>query len=117
VKAEAVMTQFPVAGQITARACHIAAECYRTRGEPKKALEYYEKIVSNWPDYENAPEAQFMIARTFEQLKRAKAIPEADANATIRSAYERLTALYPNSLAAKAARQCLTTYKNQGGQP
>jgi len=82
---------------------HICAVCYGRLHEYAKAIEYYQKVVDEWPDYEYAWQAQFMVGRTYEYLKRSGAIPKTDAESLIRAAYQRVLWYYPDSPAARAS--------------
>jgi tetratricopeptide (TPR) repeat protein len=94
---------------ITPQAYNFSAVCYRRLGRGEKAIEYYQKIVDNWPDYEYAWNAQFLIGYCYRQLKYAGAIDESEADAHTKAAYEMVLQRYPGCPAANAARNWLTT--------
>jgi len=101
-----IMTKLPQS-VITPQACYFSAVCYGRLRQHTKAIEYYQKVVDNWPDYKNASKGQFMVARIYEYLKRLGAIPESEANRIIKAAYERILQEYPDSRAANTARRKL----------
>jgi len=89
---------------ITQEAYYLSAACYSSLDQYEQAIEYYQKVVSVWPDYDRAWNAQFMIARCFDKIARSGAIPIADAAPIIRQACEKVIINYPDSLAVKAAK-------------
>ncbi|MDH7600305.1 MAG: tetratricopeptide repeat protein [Sedimentisphaerales bacterium] len=99
---EAILKQWPESapGQ---EVFHISAVCYGRLHEYAKAIEYYQKVVDEWPDYEYAWQAQFMVARTYEYLKRLGAISKTDAESLIATAYQRVLWYYQDSPAARAS--------------
>lgn len=96
----------------TALAYNFAAECYRRLGQYEKAIEYYQKVVDNWPGYEYAWNAQFLIGHNYEDLKKSGVISKSEADAKIKAAYEQVLEKYPACPAAKPARRWLS---QQGG--
>jgi TolA-binding protein len=95
-----------------------SGECYRRLGQHQKAIEYYQKVVDDWPDYENRWYALFLIGGAYEQLRDIGVIEKSEAKALIQSAYERVLKEYPNCPAAKAADNWLKCYakSSQGDQ-
>ena len=108
---ERIITELPPSGQ-TLRAYYFSAACYRDQDQHEQAIEYYRKVVSDWPDYERAWNAQFMIARSLDKLARSGAIPKADAAPIIRQACEKVIINYPDSLAVKAATNLLKRWES-----
>jgi len=98
--------------------CHISAICCERLSEYENAIQYYQRAVDNWSDYEYAWHIQFMIARTYECLRQSGTIPEADLDPVIKDAYQQLLERYPDCPVAKAARTRLDYYNqiNQGVQ-
>ena len=102
---------------ITAQAYHVAAETYRRFGQDEKAMQYYQKIVDTWPDYNYAWLAQHRIAKLYKGLlARPEVVADtqakAKAEAAMKAAYKRLLDTFPNSPAAPAARTTLEYYGN-----
>lgn len=104
--AERILQEFPTCS-FAAEAHHISATCYQRFGEHTMAIEHYEKIVDNWPDYEYAWSAQFLIGRNYKQLSQIGAVSESEAYAQIKAACEQVLQKYPNCPAANAARDWL----------
>jgi tetratricopeptide (TPR) repeat protein len=97
----------------TANAYNFAADCYRRLGQYEKAIEYYQKIVDNWPDYEYAWNALFLLGRSYEDLKESGVISKSQADPKIKAAYEQLLKKYPDCKAARIARRWLNQYNSK----
>lgn len=86
-------------------AYYYAAVAYQELNDSEQALGCYEQVVNNWPDYEKAWYAQYMIAKYYEKLaEQGKATTE-----DVRDAYQTLLQRYPQSSAAQTARRKLDT--------
>ena len=119
VEWERIITQFPEVPFTTAQAHHFAAECYRRFGQHEKAIEYYQKIIDNWPEYKPTGQMQFMIGYIYRHLKRMGAISESEADPKIKAAFEQVVQNYPDCKAAGAAHSWLNLYNaksTEGGQ-
>lgn len=92
-----------------AEAWYFSAECYYQFGQYEKAIEYYEQVVGNWPDYEWADQALFRTAQCFNELATCKRIPIADAGEIIQNICRRLPNDYPDSKMITVA-QSLSKY-------
>lgn len=78
---------------------------YQNIGQMDKAVEYYNEIVTKWPDYKKAWYSQFLIAKYYEnQAAQNKASIE-----DVRAAYQTLLEKYPDCSAAKIATKKLNT--------
>jgi len=106
-----VPTDGPVSA-FTPQAYYLSAACYCSLDQYEQAIEYYQKVVSDWPDYERAWNAQFMIARCFDRLARSGAIPKTDAAPILRQACDKLIINCPDSLAVKAATNLLRRWES-----
>jgi len=116
---ERIITQLPESQSIDLKhAYYFSAVCYRRIGEYEKAIEYYQEVVVNWPDYQFAWHAQYVIGRTYQYLKRSGAMLESEADPKIKAAYERVLQDYPGCRAARAARSWLNYHQEskQGEQ-
>ncbi|OHB54454.1 MAG: hypothetical protein A2173_10955 [Planctomycetes bacterium RBG_13_44_8b] len=112
---ERVIKELP-STDTTAKAYQMAAECYILLGQYQKAIENYQTIINNWPNYKAAPHIQYMIGRTYIQLQRAGAITESQAELSIKDAYEKLVANYPDSDRAESALRWLNNYKTKSNE-
>jgi len=112
---ERIMTDL-LPSPITPQAYLFSGECYRKLSQHQTAIEYYQEVVVNWPDYQFAWHAQFLLARCFERLARLGRIPIAEAAPQIRQACENVFANYPDCLAAGAARNLLKRWSSINSQ-
>ncbi|MBA7681660.1 Cell division coordinator CpoB [subsurface metagenome] len=76
-------------------------------GQHETAINYYQALVDNWPDYKFAGIALFRIGRAYESLRKSGAVSKSEADSETRSAYEQLLEKYPTCIAAKSARRWL----------
>jgi len=67
---EKIITDLPVSDPNTTKAYYFSAVCYRRLGQYPKAIEYYQKIVDDWPDYKYAWEAKFMIDHRAKEVQK-----------------------------------------------
>jgi tetratricopeptide (TPR) repeat protein len=96
----------------TTEAYYFSAACYRHLDQYETAIDYYQKVVNDWPDYQYAWNAQFMIARCLDRLARSGAISKADAAPIIRQACENLLNNYPDSMAVNAATNLMKRWES-----
>ncbi|NIT58704.1 MAG: tetratricopeptide repeat protein [Aliifodinibius sp.] len=106
---EKIITELPES-MTTAWAYNFAADCYRRLGQHQKAIEYYQTVVDDWPDYDFAWDALFRIGRNYEALDKSGLMSTAEANPKIRAVYEQVLEKYPDCKAAKYARRWLTRH-------
>ena len=97
---------------ITAHAYYSSADCYRRLAQHSKAVEYYQMVVDNWPDFEYAWNAQFTIGLIYEGLKKSGDISKSEVDMKIRAAYEQLLERYPDCKTAKIARRWLNRHNS-----
>jgi tetratricopeptide (TPR) repeat protein len=102
----------------TMEAYFLSAECYYRLGQYEKAIEYYQKVVDNWPYYEYAWIAQYRIVQRYKLLLRESDMSDSAIHAKLAEAYQRLVQKYPDCPAAKAARNWLENFASsiEGGQ-
>lgn len=108
---EKIITQLPPSAPNNARAYNFGADCYRRLGQHQKAIEYYRRVVDDWPDYEYAWNALLRIGHTYENLKTLGIISKSEADIKIKAAYKQLLKEYPDCKAAKIAQRWLTGHK------
>jgi len=112
---ERVIHEFPNS-DLVPRAYYCSAGCYgHELAEYEKAIEYYQKILDNWPyfDYRRASYAQFGITRCYQNLEKSGRISPEEAATGIIQACNNLLANYPetNPAILQAARKLLDKYK------
>ena len=64
-------------------AFYYSAVAYQNTGEMDKAVQFYNTVVTQWPDYEKAWDAQFMIVRICRDLRREGKLAKAQADPII----------------------------------
>lgn len=108
-----VADELPNSGDATPEACCLVGVCYRKLSEYEKSIEYYQKVVDDYPTYHLTWHALFMVGRNYEDLKESGVISESEVNAKIKAAYEQLLEKYPDCKAAKIARRWLSRYSSE----
>ncbi len=94
---EIVIQQFP-SSDLTTRSYYLSAVLYSQHLQQyQKAIEYFQKVVDNWPDYQFAWDAQYSIGYYYEILRGSGAIAESEANPKIEQAYQAVVERYPDS--------------------
>ncbi|MHC4109747.1 MAG: tetratricopeptide repeat protein [Planctomycetota bacterium] len=95
---ERIVAQWPESKSIGLKhAQYFTAVCYRRFGEYEKALSHYQKVVDNWPDYQYAWSAQYLIGSCYEKLRYYNSLPESEASLKIEQAYKAVVEKYPDS--------------------
>jgi len=90
-----------------AQAYLFSGECYRKLGQLQTAIEYYQIVGNDWPDYEKRWYAVFLIGRSYDKLGDSGDIEKSVANAHTQAAYEQVLQEYPDCQAAEAAQNWL----------
>jgi len=94
---EIIIQQLPFS-ELTPRAYYFAGVLYSHYLEQyQKGIEYFQKVVDNWPDYQFAWNAQFFIGFYYEILRNSGSISESEANPKIEEAYQAVVEKYPYS--------------------
>ena len=97
---EKIITELPPSAEYTPQAYYCLASCYsQESGEDDKAIEYYQKLLKNWPDfnYRCSSYAWFGIACCYEKLEKSGRIPTSEAAGQICHACEKLLTNYPDT--------------------
>jgi len=95
---EIVIEQLPFSSELTPRAYYLSAVLYsHYLGQYEKGIEYFQKVVETWPDYQFAWNAQFFIGLYYEILRNTGAISQSEANPKIEQAYQAVIENYPDS--------------------
>jgi len=117
-KWELIITQFPVVPYTTANAHYLAGACCYRLGQYEKAIEYFQKTVDSFPDYEKAWLAQNRIVKVYKFMIRDGIIPEREGEAAMTAAYQKLITNFPDCPIAGRASKWLEIYaiSTEGGQ-
>ncbi len=113
---EKIITQLPPSEPNTPHAYLFAGECYRRLGEHEKAVEYFQQVVDDWPDYQYACNAQCIIGECYEKLRDSGALPQSEANPLIEQAYQAVIEKYPDCSLAGHAHLKLSKLSSEMGQ-
>ena len=100
---ERTITELPPSAD-TARSYQFAGECCVVLADYEQAIEHFQKLLNNWPDYEHAWHIYYMIGRIYTSLKKSGVIPESEADTKIKAAFEQIVNNYPDCPPANAAR-------------
>ena len=109
---EAVVNEHPGFFE-TAKVCCWAGDCYRKLGEYEKSITYYQKVADDYPGYNMAWNALFMVGRSYENLKESGVLSTSEADSRTRAAYEQLLARYPDCKAARIASRWLSRHNSK----
>jgi TolA-binding protein len=101
---ERIIAQWPESKSIGLKhAQYFTAVCYRRFGEYEKAITHYQNVVDNWPDYQYAWSAQYLIGSCYEKLKYYNSLPESESDPKIEQAYKAVVENYPDSAMVPSA--------------
>ena len=111
-----IITDLPPSPTIP-EAYNFMAVCYVRLDEYEVAIKYYQMVLDNWPDYQNACYIQFQIGRCYERLKNAGKLTKSETDPLIRTAYEEVVKNYPDCSLVKIAQNWLDYNKKpvEGG--
>lgn len=109
---ERIITELPTS-DLTTHAFYSSAYCLAAVGEYQSAIQYYEKVADDWPDFKYAWNAQFMVGRSYQALKDEGAISKSEADLKTKIAYKQLLKKYPNCKAARHARRWLSRHNRR----
>ena len=98
----------------TAQAYYFSGYCYARLNEFGKAIQYYQKVVDDWPKYELAWHAQLRIARCYNILATSGGISKKYAVPKIRQACQKLLNNYPKSEGVEEANELLEHWDSAG---
>ena len=78
------------------------ATAHEKTGDDLKAAQCFQKVVDEWPDYDKAWHAQYMVGKGYEKMADKGMVSRSIAKAKARKAFNLLKKNYPNSPVAKA---------------
>ena len=110
-KAEAiyqkVIDTLPASRNFVPRACCRTGDCYRELREYEKSINYYHKVINDYPTYGMAWSVLFEVGHNYQRMGESGVISKSEANVKTKAAYEQLLAKYPDCKAATAAQNWL----------
>ncbi len=93
-----------------AYAYYSTAALKRKRGECAEAISRFEKVLTDWPDFELAANAQFAVGRCYEKMWRGGEMTKQGADAKTKEAFEKLLNKWPDCQAAPIAAKWLARH-------
>ena len=90
--------------------CYFTGYAFRSMEEYGKARDSFEMLLTRTPTFNQAWDAQFMIADCWDRLYKKKELTYEDAKPRVVDACMKLEENYPKSKAAAAAQQLLIRY-------
>ncbi len=105
----------PVKSVVVQDAYYFAAYSSLRIGEYQKAIDYWQKLVADYPDYQYAWHAQYRIGNCYTTMANKGLITESQAKVKFEEAYSLLLEKYPDCTAAKRASGTLAAmnFKSQ----
>lgn len=100
----------------TAVAYYFVGMCERYMGEYEKAIENFEVVVRDWPDYEHVGNAQCSIAWCYEGMKRTGRLSEGESQRLSEQAYRDAVEKFGDSYWAEYAALKLAKKYDESGQ-
>jgi TolA-binding protein len=114
---ERLIKELPASVPHTPQAYYCSAVCYSQElAEYLKGIDYYQKVVDNWPRYEFAWHAQYFVGKYYEKLRNSGSIPDSEANPKIEQAYNNVVEKYPKSKSAPGSALKLAQMNFEKGQ-
>lgn len=103
-----ILQDYSQASLYTIAEAHMqAADCRSRLGLYDQAISHYRVVVTDYPNFPYAWNAQFLIGRCYEKLKQAGALTLSEADQKIQAAYEKVLQYYPGYPASKVASNWL----------
>lgn len=84
-------------------AYYFAGYCYGQLGEYEKAIQYWQKIVDDWPNYKYAWNAQSRIASSYYMLGNSGVMTQSEAHSQIEQTYKSVVENCPDCPSVKDA--------------
>ncbi|MHC4456278.1 MAG: tetratricopeptide repeat protein [Planctomycetota bacterium] len=97
-----VITELPESSS-TAEAYFFLAVYNHRLSQYENAINYFQKLLSDWPSYKFADKAQFLIGNCYEALRDTGSLGGSEANPEIERAYRLVVEKYPDSTSVRDA--------------
>lgn len=104
---ERLSDKLPELPQLAAQVHNFTAISYHRMCQHDQAIRHFRTVAYQYPDYEYADYAQFMVGRIYQQLKRLGQLSDSEAVPEMKLAYSNLVSRYPNSKATGPAQRVL----------
>ncbi|MFA5554948.1 MAG: hypothetical protein WDA68_10415 [Phycisphaerae bacterium] len=110
---ERVFTEFPQSSLAPMACFSAASQSAQELADYAKAAEYSQKVVDDWPNYEESPFAQMKTAQYLGKMIEEGLLPVEQTMLAIMDCYRNVVEKYPSSNQAKHAASILEKYKKQ----
>jgi len=81
---------------VVQHAYYFVAACCRKTGEYEKAIQYWQQLINDCPNFIYACSAQCLIGECYEKWRYSNNIPESEVNPLIEQAYKAVIEKYPD---------------------
>jgi len=90
---------------------YLAAMAYQGMGQYEEAIEQYQAVVNEYPNYRMADRAQVETAKCYKRIWQLDTNSDPAQTGQVIEAYEALLEKYPNCRSARAAKEQLSNLK------
>lgn len=91
----------------------LMGDCYGRLNEYSQAITCYQRVADEYPDYDRAWHALFMVGSSYQDMLKAELVSESEAHVKITAAYQQLIARYPTCKAARIAKLWLSDHQSE----
>ncbi|MBW8001010.1 MAG: tetratricopeptide repeat protein [Planctomycetes bacterium] len=95
---------------LTVESCAFVAKCHRKLGDYEESIQYYQKIIDEYPDYRHGWYALYMVGHNLETLLKTGSVSSAVAVPQIQAVYTQLIEKYPTCSAADGVQSWLNNH-------
>jgi TolA-binding protein len=107
-----ILTKLP-ASDITPKICYATGLCYYQLGDCNSAINYFQKLNNEFPEYDNICVSLLLTANCYDKMAVSGTISKEDAGEQIRTICRKIISYYPDSQIVVPARQLLRQWENQ----
>ena len=101
----------PASSEDAPRFYYLAGRAFRLAGDYEKAVSYYQRTATDWPDSEYTCSSLYRISQSYEKLKKSKALTQSHADQAIKDSYEQILQKCPDFGFAETAARWLVRHK------
>ena len=109
---EEILNDFPPTSY-TPEVCSWAGTAYFQLEDYSNSLKYFQRLAEQYPNFENAWQAQFMVGRSYEGMVSSGLLPAAEAMPLIKAAFEKFVTKYPTYPSVGYAQNWLNSYNSR----
>jgi len=113
---EKVINELPGDPYMTPHIYSYVGLCYRKLGRYAKSIDYYQKVIDDYPEHYFARSSMLQIGRNYQSLKNSGAMSPSEADLKTKTTYGRLVETYPASGVSEIASRWLSQYAGTKGK-